>query len=276
MDFARGDTITKLKVLAQAARRRRRGTTVWFKPDHDDLHRARATTTTTLASRLRELSFLNKGVTITLTDERAGPGEGRDVPRQGRAQGVRRSTSTRTRKALHTDVVYIETERDDIGDRARAAVQRRLQRERLLLRQQHQHARGRHAPHRLQVGAHARDQRLRDEGQLPQEGQLHAVRRRRARRADGGALGQGARAAVRGADEDEARQLGSRGRGEDRGQRVARGVSRGASARRRTSSSRRRCRRRARARRRARRAISRARSRRSTSAICRASSPTAR
>src|SRR4249919_3469144 len=67
MDFARGGTTTKLKVLGKAGARER-GTKVWFKPDDKiftELHYDYAT----LAARLRELSFLNKGVTITLDDE---------------------------------------------------------------------------------------------------------------------------------------------------------------------------------------------------------------
>src|SRR5689334_13921847 len=70
MDFARGKTTTKLKALGKAGARER-GTRVWFKPDDKiftELHYDYAT----LAARLRELSFLNKGVTITLTDEREG------------------------------------------------------------------------------------------------------------------------------------------------------------------------------------------------------------
>ena len=273
MDFVRGDTTTKLKVAAQAAQ---------GGDGHHDLVQARSHDLHGARLPVRHARVAAARALV--------PQQGRDDHAHGRARGSEEDGIFLAKGGLKEFVQLSQREpqgaaqrcrlhRDGARrhrDRSRAPVQRRLQRERLLLREQHQHARGRHAPHRLQVGAHARDQRLRHEGQLAQEGQLHAHRRRRARRADGGALDQGARAAVRGADEDQARQLGSRGRREDGRQRVARGVSRRAPASRRTSSSRRRCRRRARARRRARRAISRARSRRSTSAICPASSPTAR
>ena len=46
-------------------------------------------------------------------------------------------------------------EKDGIDRRDRAAVERRLHGDDLLVRQQHQHARGRHAPVRLPRGAHA-------------------------------------------------------------------------------------------------------------------------
>ncbi len=70
MDFARGKTTTKLKTLREVPKNES-GTKVYFKPDAqiftDLVYRY-----DTLAMRLRELSFLNKGVMITLTDERAG------------------------------------------------------------------------------------------------------------------------------------------------------------------------------------------------------------
>src|SRR5688572_11977858 len=69
MDFARGVTTTQLKVLG-TVKAKETGTKVWFKPDgtiFTELEYDYAT----LATRLRELSFLNKGVTITLQDMRA-------------------------------------------------------------------------------------------------------------------------------------------------------------------------------------------------------------
>jgi DNA gyrase/topoisomerase IV subunit B len=85
MDFARGSTTTKLKVSVRPARRER-GTKVWFKPD-DTIFTELQYDYATLAARLRELSFLNKGVTITLTDEREG--------RRRRRRSTRRAASRR-------------------------------------------------------------------------------------------------------------------------------------------------------------------------------------
>src|SRR5688572_28641516 len=70
MDFARGDTRTKLKVLGQVAKRDT-GTKAWCKPDAT-IFTVLVYDYATLAMRRRELSFLNKGVTITLRDEREG------------------------------------------------------------------------------------------------------------------------------------------------------------------------------------------------------------
>src|SRR6476661_664274 len=68
MDFARGHTTTKLKVLRKLPKAEA-GTTIWFKPD-TSIFTELVYQYDTLASRLRELSFLNKGISITITDER--------------------------------------------------------------------------------------------------------------------------------------------------------------------------------------------------------------
>ena len=70
MDFVRGDTRSKLKVLGKVSGKET-GTKVWFKPDAQ-IFSVLTYNYGTLQARLRELSFLNKGVTITLKDERAG------------------------------------------------------------------------------------------------------------------------------------------------------------------------------------------------------------
>jgi len=68
MAFARGETTQKLEVTGKA---KGTGTTVWFKPDPDIFTETRFDYAT-LANRLRELAFLNKGLTIRLKDERRG------------------------------------------------------------------------------------------------------------------------------------------------------------------------------------------------------------
>ena len=112
MDFARGDTTTTLKILRDVPKKET-GTKVWFKPDHmiftDLIYRY-----DTLAMRLRELSFLNKGVMITLTDERVGQEKSETFHAKG---GLKEFVAhlNASRKALHPEVIYIETTRDDVG-----------------------------------------------------------------------------------------------------------------------------------------------------------------
>src|ERR687890_1038771 len=72
MDFVRGNTKTKLKVLRDVPKKET-GTRVWFKPDHEIFTETTEYSYETLRDRLRELSFLNKGVRITLRDERQSP-----------------------------------------------------------------------------------------------------------------------------------------------------------------------------------------------------------
>ena len=165
MDFVRGVTTTKLKSL-RTVPKSETGTTVWFKPDAT-IFTALEYNFDTLATRLRELSFLNKGITILFTDERGTEPRVETFHAKGGLKEFVAYLNT-SRKPLHADVDLHRDRARRHPDRGRAAVQRGVQRERLLLREQHQHARGRHASHRLQERAHARDQPVRAEGRLPQ------------------------------------------------------------------------------------------------------------
>ncbi|HET7585435.1 MAG TPA: DNA topoisomerase (ATP-hydrolyzing) subunit B [Gemmatimonadaceae bacterium] len=111
MDFARGVTTTRLKTLRKVSGKET-GTTVWFKPD-PQIFTELVYKYDTLASRLRELSFLNRGVTIVLRDERAEPAREETYLAKG---GLREFVQylNASRKPLHPDVVHIEAERDDI------------------------------------------------------------------------------------------------------------------------------------------------------------------
>ncbi len=111
MDFTRGDTTTKLKVLGKCGSKS--GTTVYFKPDPQIFTELRYDYDT-LANRLRELSYLNKGITITLSDEREGQEKKDTYHARG---GLREMVAylNANKKALHTEIVSIETEKDDIG-----------------------------------------------------------------------------------------------------------------------------------------------------------------
>ncbi len=113
MDFGIGITTTKLKVTRDVGPKER-GTKVWFKPDETIFTETQRYDWATLASRLRELAFLNKGISITLTDEREGEQKAETFHAQG---GIREFVAylNANRKPLHPDVIAIETERDDIA-----------------------------------------------------------------------------------------------------------------------------------------------------------------
>jgi DNA gyrase subunit B len=112
MDFARGITTTPLKLLGKVGARER-GTKVWFKPDPTIMTEL-AFDYATLASRLRELSFLNKGVTITITDERAEKERTETFHAKGGLKEMVQFLNA-NKKPLHPEVLYLETEKDDIG-----------------------------------------------------------------------------------------------------------------------------------------------------------------
>ena len=111
MDFERGGTVTKLKVLNKVDVKER-GTTVWFKPDHTIFTELRYDYST-VANRLRELSYLNKGVAITIKDERVGEEKTEVFHAKG---GLKEMIAflNEKRKVLHQEIVYIETEREGV------------------------------------------------------------------------------------------------------------------------------------------------------------------
>ncbi len=172
------------------------------------------------------------------------------------------------RKALHPEVVYIETERDDVGIEIAMQYNDGYNENvfsfvnNINTHEGGTHLTGFKAALTRTINAYAakggflKKDNFTLSGDDVREGLV------------GRALGQGAGAAVRGADEDEARQLRGRGRGQDGGQRDARRVPRRAPARGEHRHREGRVARRGRARRRARRATSRARRTRSTSAPC--------
>lgn len=114
MDFKRGDTTTKLKVIDKVAPSDT-GTKTWFKPD-DLIFTELVYKYDILANRMRELAYLNKGVSITLADERAGQEKSETFYAKGGLKEMVQFLNSRgSNKPLHQDVVYIETENNGIG-----------------------------------------------------------------------------------------------------------------------------------------------------------------
>src|SRR5690606_17288779 len=66
-EYERGKALYPVKQVGETDKR---GTTVTFKPDATIFTQTTEYSYDTLAARMRELSFLNKGITITLTDKR--------------------------------------------------------------------------------------------------------------------------------------------------------------------------------------------------------------
>ncbi len=109
MAFARGETVDKLSVKGKAPGT---GTIVRFKPDPEIFTETRFDYNI-LASRLRELAFLNKGLTITFKDERAGAErEETFFYKGGLVEFVQ--WLNQSKKTLHPKPIAIETVRDDV------------------------------------------------------------------------------------------------------------------------------------------------------------------
>jgi DNA gyrase subunit B len=113
--YSKGEPTSKMKKVGAA---KRRGTKVHFLPD-----RTIFTETTynydTLAQRLRELAFLNKGLLITLTDERttdAKSGEAKHTEFKyngGIAEFIKHLN--RGKQVLHDKPIYMEAERSGVA-----------------------------------------------------------------------------------------------------------------------------------------------------------------
>ena len=166
------------------------------------------------AARLRELAFLNRGLHITIADERGEKAREETFHYEGGIVEFVRWLN----EGAHGDLPRADLLRGREGrraDRDRHGLQRRLRRDPLHLRQQHQHHRGRHPPVGLPRRPDPHAQRLRHSQRPAQEGPQGPDRRRRARGPDGDHRREDPRAPVRGPDQDQAGQ--HRGQGPGRG-----------------------------------------------------------
>src|SRR6184192_2855458 len=112
--YSKGEPTSKLKKTGTT---KKRGTKVHFLPDRE-IFTATEYNYDTLAQRLRELAFLNKGLLITLTDERttdSKTGEAKSVDFKyngGIAEFIKHLNRGKT--VLHDKPIYMEAERDDV------------------------------------------------------------------------------------------------------------------------------------------------------------------
>jgi DNA gyrase subunit B len=109
MGFVRGKTVKKLETIGKA---RGTGTIVRFKPD-PEIFTVLEFHYTTLADRLRQLAFLNRGVTITIKDEREDPAKGETFyAKGGLVQFV--EWLNRNKKTLHPKPIAFNAVKDDV------------------------------------------------------------------------------------------------------------------------------------------------------------------
>ena len=114
-DYSKGDPISKLRKMGESARK---GTKVHFLPDKT-IFAVTEYNYDTLANRLRQLAFLNKGIEITLTDERATDTKTGDSKTQsfkysgGIAEFIK--MLNKGKAVLHEKPIYMEAERDGVA-----------------------------------------------------------------------------------------------------------------------------------------------------------------
>jgi DNA gyrase subunit B len=114
--YSKGEPTSK---MAKAGATKKRGTKVHFLPDRTIFTGTVEYNYDTLAQRLRELAFLNKGLLITLTDERstdAKSGEAKHADFKyngGIAEFIKHLN--RGKQTLHEKPIYMEAERSGVA-----------------------------------------------------------------------------------------------------------------------------------------------------------------
>ncbi len=111
--YQKGKAITEVEKVGTA---KNRGTKQFFQPD-DTIFTELVYNYDTLASRLRELSYLNKGITITLTDERTVEEDGSFRQETFHSEGGLKEFVAYidgNRESIMEHVIFMEGERDNI------------------------------------------------------------------------------------------------------------------------------------------------------------------
>jgi len=105
--YEKGEVITPLETRGVT---KKKGTKIVFKPDPEIFENA-SFCYETIAKRLREYAFLNKGIKITLTDERTDKSE--EFQYDGGIKAFVKELNN-GKGLVHKDIIYIEKEEDDI------------------------------------------------------------------------------------------------------------------------------------------------------------------
>jgi DNA gyrase subunit B len=114
-DYSKGDPISKLRQMGPS---KKLGTKVHFLPDKS-IFTVTEYNYDTLAQRLRELAFLNKGLEIHLTDERTTDSKTGEAKHQefkyvgGIAEFIKHLN--KGKQVLHEKPIYMEAERDNVA-----------------------------------------------------------------------------------------------------------------------------------------------------------------
>jgi len=108
--YERGVTKTKLEVIGKT---KGSGTKVTFKPDRTIFKEHHAYSYDTLAKRMRELAFLNKGIEIVLKDSRVDKQKENTYHYKGGIQSFVEHLN-KNKETLHRKIVYFTAQKDDL------------------------------------------------------------------------------------------------------------------------------------------------------------------
>jgi DNA gyrase subunit B len=113
MGFERGKTTQKLEVIGELKNKKQTGTLITFLPDPTIFTITTEFKFERLASRLRELAFLNPGLTINLTDERnESPKKETFFYKHGIEEFVRQLGENK--QVIHPKPVVLSRQRDEV------------------------------------------------------------------------------------------------------------------------------------------------------------------
>ncbi|MBE6036169.1 MAG: DNA topoisomerase (ATP-hydrolyzing) subunit B [Clostridiales bacterium] len=106
--YAKGKTTSKLEIVGEA---KKTGTKTTFKPD-PEIFDDTVYDYDTLEHRLREMAFLNKGIKISLKDERDGRKKSEVFHYEG---GLREYVAhlNKNKEAIHPDIIYFENKKKE-------------------------------------------------------------------------------------------------------------------------------------------------------------------
>lgn len=113
-EYSRGKALYPVKQIGETTKR---GTLVSFKPDNTIFTQTTEYSYDILAARMRELAYLNKGITITLTDKRELDKDGNPISetfhsKEGLKEYVRYLDGNR--EPIISDVISMESDKGDI------------------------------------------------------------------------------------------------------------------------------------------------------------------
>ena len=109
-DYEKGKTVTPLTIVGEA---KKTGSKTIFWPDPEIFTETTEYDYDTLQHRLREMAFLNKGIKITLSDEREGKKKKEVFHYEGGLREFVKHLNS-NKDVLHNEVIYFEVSKKDM------------------------------------------------------------------------------------------------------------------------------------------------------------------